>query len=335
MEGTAFVGATENQIFLENLPGLESMTANKDNFTEKSGTLLKTYVNWAITTSVILGSMLAVGYIILGGITYMTTDSFTGKSQGKEHLTNAIMGLIFLIGGYIIFSQLNPNILNIDFSAAKAMVKVTVVQGDVAEDWDDPDNYDDIVAKLKLKGYGEENCGGLLGDYLSSSEAKQACEERRKKETRETSKCFMSDVGLTTTRYCYMVNLRAAEKTCKSILENEKGFECNFPCHEQSCESGLRGELVRLKYVSGAETEVCLNPGEERSTGCIKGEKIDLSIYYREGHNLDDGEAKEKFNELKNEGAIKSDCSDWKEVYYDYDYGDFEWSLYINKSCKK
>jgi glucose uptake protein GlcU len=72
-----------------------------------------------IQTSIIFGSILAVIYIIIGGVTYMTTDSFSKKSEGKEYITNAIMGLVFLISGYLIFFHINPNILNLNLSAAQ------------------------------------------------------------------------------------------------------------------------------------------------------------------------------------------------------------------------
>jgi hypothetical protein len=92
--------------------------------------------------------ILAVGFIIFGGITYMTTDSFSGKQEGREHLTNAVGGLIFLIGGYLIFIQINPNILNVNFNTADGRVEAVAGQVDVTggEDveLDNPDNFDNF-----------------------------------------------------------------------------------------------------------------------------------------------------------------------------------------------
>ena len=44
------------------------------------------------------------------------------------------MGLIFLIGGYIIFLEINPNILNIDFSTASGRVEIEARDGIVTLD---------------------------------------------------------------------------------------------------------------------------------------------------------------------------------------------------------
>ncbi len=119
----------KNSIFLENLPGLENLESEtKTAFKEGGNTAkpLRMYINWIIKTSVILGSMLAVALIIYGGIKYMTSVAFTGKTEGKEYLTNALGGLIFLIGGYIIFIQINPNILKLNFNAAAAAINIEV-----------------------------------------------------------------------------------------------------------------------------------------------------------------------------------------------------------------
>jgi len=107
--------------------------------------------------------MLAVGFIIFGGITYMTTDSFSGKSEGKEHLTNALGGLIFLIGGYLIFIQINPNILNIDFSTASGRVEIIAQQMEISlESLDNADNCEALKADFRKKGYNEERCSGQI-----------------------------------------------------------------------------------------------------------------------------------------------------------------------------
>jgi hypothetical protein len=141
--------------------------------------------------------MLAVGFIIFGGITYMTTDSFSGKTEGKEHLTNAIGGLIFLIGGYLIFLQINPNILNIDFSTASGMVDIEASDIGIFK-YNDPDSgndYSNIRDKLKEMGYTEEVCSSILKDGITEVfTLKSNCEARASKQKQEdgvaVSQCY-------------------------------------------------------------------------------------------------------------------------------------------------
>ncbi|EFK95221.1 hypothetical protein LDC_2780, partial [sediment metagenome] len=106
-----------------------------------------------------MGSMLAVGYIIFGGVQYMTTDSFSGKSEGKKKLYNATGGLIFLIGGYVIFNQINPQILNLDFQ--NMTVKATAVEAEIL-DVDDVDNCDTLTKKYEEKGFTKKLCSGQI-----------------------------------------------------------------------------------------------------------------------------------------------------------------------------
>ncbi len=57
---------------------------------------------------------LAFIMITIGGITYATSDALQGKSDGRRYVTNAIYGLILVIGAYTILWTINPQIL--DFS---------------------------------------------------------------------------------------------------------------------------------------------------------------------------------------------------------------------------
>jgi len=66
-----------------------------------------------------LAAILAVFIIALGGFLYISSDSFTGKSAGKEHITNAIWGLLIVLGAYIILWTINPNLLDFNFIASE------------------------------------------------------------------------------------------------------------------------------------------------------------------------------------------------------------------------
>jgi hypothetical protein len=111
----------------------------------------------------------------------MTTDSFSGKSEGKEHLTNAVMGLIFLIGGYLIFLQINPNILNIDFSSASGMVKVDAKDIYLGLDPLDANNYEKLRAAHVAAGLDGEKCANPFG-AVTDSGILENCNELRESE---------------------------------------------------------------------------------------------------------------------------------------------------------
>src|SRR3989344_6438365 len=56
-----------------------------------------------------IAGVLAIVMIIYGGIQYMSTDAFQGKSDAKNTISNAIWGLILTISAWLILYTVNPN----------------------------------------------------------------------------------------------------------------------------------------------------------------------------------------------------------------------------------
>jgi hypothetical protein len=55
----------------------------------------------------------AVVMIIWGGLEYATTDNISSKSEGKAKIQQAILGLILVLLPVLVFSIINPSILNL------------------------------------------------------------------------------------------------------------------------------------------------------------------------------------------------------------------------------
>lgn len=56
---------------------------------------------------------LAIIEIIWGGLEYSTTDSIGNKEAGKKRIRNAILGLMLILSPVLVFSIINPCILNL------------------------------------------------------------------------------------------------------------------------------------------------------------------------------------------------------------------------------
>ena len=61
-----------------------------------------------------LAGLLAVIMIVVGGVQYMTTDAFAGKSDARTTITKALLGLILALGSYLILKTINPNLLQLE-----------------------------------------------------------------------------------------------------------------------------------------------------------------------------------------------------------------------------
>lgn len=61
-------------------------------------------------------AVLAVIEIIWGGLEISTKDSVSKQSAGKERITQAIFGLVLVLSPVLVFSIINPNILNLSLN---------------------------------------------------------------------------------------------------------------------------------------------------------------------------------------------------------------------------
>lgn len=74
------------------------------------------FIPAAFTLLIALAGGLAVIMIVIGGFQYLSTDAVSGKSEGKERIQNAILGLLLAIASYLILNTLNPQILDFNLT---------------------------------------------------------------------------------------------------------------------------------------------------------------------------------------------------------------------------
>ena len=63
-----------------------------------------------------LAAVIAVIEIIWGGLEISTKDSVSKQSDGKERITQAIFGLVLVLSPVLVFSIINPSILNLSLN---------------------------------------------------------------------------------------------------------------------------------------------------------------------------------------------------------------------------
>jgi len=73
------------------------------------------FLNSAFRFGVGAAAVLAVLMIILGGFEYMTSDAPGMKSDGKEKIAGAILGIVIILLSGLILSIINPDILQFRF----------------------------------------------------------------------------------------------------------------------------------------------------------------------------------------------------------------------------
>src|SRR3989344_5880474 len=74
------------------------------------------YITGIFTLIIMIAGLLAVIMIIFGGIKYMSTDAFTGKSEARATIEHAIWGLLLAVSAWLILNTINPNLVNFNIS---------------------------------------------------------------------------------------------------------------------------------------------------------------------------------------------------------------------------
>lgn len=87
---------------LESIPGVSAGSAPS----------LSTYLRAVFLTGIGLAGVLAVLMIVIGGIQYIGSGmSPSGKTDARDRITNAIMGLLLALLSWIILNTINPNLV--------------------------------------------------------------------------------------------------------------------------------------------------------------------------------------------------------------------------------
>lgn len=92
-------------------------------FLDQFGNLLKNikgpatvgnFVNIIFQTLIGIAGILAVIMIIYHAWTYLTTESISTKALLKDKLLKVLLGLVLLLGAFVILRTINPNLLNLE-----------------------------------------------------------------------------------------------------------------------------------------------------------------------------------------------------------------------------
>ncbi len=74
------------------------------------------YIKNIVTLAIGVAGALAVLRIIFGGIQYMTTEAFEGKSDARSIINDAVIGLLLVLSSYIILYTVNPKLVEFDIN---------------------------------------------------------------------------------------------------------------------------------------------------------------------------------------------------------------------------
>lgn len=123
-------------------------------------------VSGLINIVIAVGILLAVIMLSIGGFQYMVQDAGSSKEAAKKTMTQAVLGVIILLGAYLILFIINPQILNIKFleGSSKDSTQVTSTGSGESESSSSPGIEDlkphTIIEDLQSSGifWYDHNC---------------------------------------------------------------------------------------------------------------------------------------------------------------------------------
>jgi len=72
------------------------------------------YLDTIFQIGVAMAGIFGILMIVVGGFTYMTTDSYSKKNDGKDQIKNALMGFVLALVSWLLLYTLNPNLTSFD-----------------------------------------------------------------------------------------------------------------------------------------------------------------------------------------------------------------------------
>lgn len=120
-------------------PGYDSYLAPLPGINNSQVSTLGGFLQSLFSVLILIAGILAFIMIVIGGVTYATSDAFSGKESGKEMIMNAILGLIIALGSWVILNTINPNLAS---NLSITIPKLTL----------DQKNYADYESKITNSG---------------------------------------------------------------------------------------------------------------------------------------------------------------------------------------
>lgn len=85
--------------YLAPLPGLAG---------QPSG--IKGFLQGLFNVAIVVAGILAILMVVIGAITYLSTDSISGTEHGRDMMLNAVLGLILALSAWVIINTINPEL---------------------------------------------------------------------------------------------------------------------------------------------------------------------------------------------------------------------------------
>lgn len=165
---------------LEPLPCIPNATPAADDPCKKAGEIqtqlnFKYYVQYIFNLLIALAAVSSVFMIVYGGLQYMSTDSWQGKSDGISKVKNALLGLLLVLTSFIILRTIDPRLVAIPTALVPPLnIKYESVSAGLLEQIQrDSEYYKNQTNELAAKKIEVRNDVEVLDQKLQTLESQK------------------------------------------------------------------------------------------------------------------------------------------------------------------
>ncbi len=219
------------------------------------GTGFNQYINALYALAISLAALIAVVKIVIAGAKYMMDDIVTHKSEAKQDIWNALLGLLIIIGAVIILNTINTDLTNVQVDATPATVN------------DDPLQFVDRFANQCSEAMSQNTqCSSITcSSFINSNVTDAWCREM----CRTVYGGFMDYTGI---NECYFVQSVADQcdaQGSRQCCESVQGGTWNNSATSNRCGGLEAAEEVRIRQCySGGNGTWDEAAGTCRTTDC-------------------------------------------------------------------
>ncbi len=175
--GIVYAEASPKYTLLEPLPCVGNDATTEDCVNGLTETVdVRSFVGRAFQIAIAFSVVASVIMIIWGGFLWATTDSISGKGEGKGKIQNALIGLLFALTSYLILYTIDPRLVDINVNLEKikpknpidyallnsTLDKISQMKADeIAKDRAEKAKIDDEISSI------EEEIEALDSDYAN------------------------------------------------------------------------------------------------------------------------------------------------------------------------
>lgn len=135
------------------------------------------YVQVVFNIAIALAAAAAIFMTVFGGLQYMTTDSWSGKSAGLEKAKNALLGLLLVLTSYIILRTIDPRLVAIPNNLVPNIAKdykldPSVGLGSLLDNLSNDATYHDNITTINTNVTNARNSIADLSTKLTDAQNK-------------------------------------------------------------------------------------------------------------------------------------------------------------------